>query len=380
MAVRYFFALEGWRGIAACMILLLHLTDLMRVQTHIADINIVSNSFLFVDFFFVLSGFILTYQYAEKIIDKYNKGMSFVVYFLRRVGRLYPLHLTIIIISIFLETLRYVFDGTVGEVTGDAFPEGKGGFEVLLEFLLLEGITQGLTEHDSLWNPPAWSVSVEFYLNIILFFIFIVKNNKYIFALSLFFGLFALYFFPETQHTNVLRGVTCLAAGVLTYYLFRYTEKKFQFNYNLNSLVAFSVLEILSIATMVKFLDSQVHNVYLHSPFVFSLVVLIFAYQNGIIGRMLNFRFFRTLGTLSYSIYLIHWNMLLTIYAGLFVLDRKMGAIDLFNKNGDMDLTLFQGDLVILILFVGVIGVSFLSYHIIEAPARHWFKKISQKF
>ena len=61
--------------------------------------------------------------------------------------------------------------------------------------------------------------------------------------------------------------------------------------------------------------------------------------------------------------------MLLTIYAGLFLLDRKMGVIDLFDKNGDMDLTLFQGDLVILLLFMSVIGVSFLSYHIIEAPA-----------
>jgi len=58
-----FTALDGWRGIAACMVVLFH----VRAPSHVSELALVRNSFLFVDFFFVLSGFVIAATYAERL-------------------------------------------------------------------------------------------------------------------------------------------------------------------------------------------------------------------------------------------------------------------------------------------------------------------------
>ena len=53
-----------------------------------APAGFVASSYLFVDFFFILSGFVMTHVYREQI----THGMPFKKYALLRVARLYPLH------------------------------------------------------------------------------------------------------------------------------------------------------------------------------------------------------------------------------------------------------------------------------------------------
>lgn len=60
------FALETFRGIFALTIVLHHL----KVNTFIYESNYVQNGGLVVDFFFVLSGFIIAYNYSGKINTK----------------------------------------------------------------------------------------------------------------------------------------------------------------------------------------------------------------------------------------------------------------------------------------------------------------------
>jgi peptidoglycan/LPS O-acetylase OafA/YrhL len=68
------------RGIAAIVVLVFH------AYLH-HDLSCFKNSHLAVDFFFVLSGFVIFHSYAAKIM----RGMTFQEYAARRIGRLYPL-------------------------------------------------------------------------------------------------------------------------------------------------------------------------------------------------------------------------------------------------------------------------------------------------
>ena len=86
--------LDGLRGIAAVMVLALHFPI---IDSLITGNFFVRQSWLFVDFFFVLSGFIIGTNYYSKI----NNWSLFKTYIIKRVARLLPLlYFTVIIASI----------------------------------------------------------------------------------------------------------------------------------------------------------------------------------------------------------------------------------------------------------------------------------------
>jgi peptidoglycan/LPS O-acetylase OafA/YrhL len=59
-----FIALDSWRGIAACLVALFHLEAYSHlVYSHLNAAPFLRNSWLFVDFFFVLSGFVIAANY-----------------------------------------------------------------------------------------------------------------------------------------------------------------------------------------------------------------------------------------------------------------------------------------------------------------------------
>src|SRR5438128_7978147 len=79
-----FEALDGWRGVCACFVILFHFHGYSPLYSS----GLVRNSYLFVDFFFVLSGFVISWNYAHRL-DTPAGVMRFLVL---RLGRVYPLH------------------------------------------------------------------------------------------------------------------------------------------------------------------------------------------------------------------------------------------------------------------------------------------------
>jgi peptidoglycan/LPS O-acetylase OafA/YrhL len=78
-------ALDGLRGLAALAVALFHAAIFFPALTVIAP----ANGYLAVDFFFVLSGFVLAHAYSER----FAKGMTACAFMGRRLRRLYPLYL-----------------------------------------------------------------------------------------------------------------------------------------------------------------------------------------------------------------------------------------------------------------------------------------------
>ena len=81
MKIKY---LESLRGLASFFIVILH----AGIFAPILKIDFIINGYLFVDFFFILSGFVIAYNYLNKLKDR-NQFLFFIK---RRFLRLYPLH------------------------------------------------------------------------------------------------------------------------------------------------------------------------------------------------------------------------------------------------------------------------------------------------
>src|SRR5579863_9383070 len=143
MAAVRFRVLDSCRGLCAVAVVLFHLDT----YTHWYWLPVVRNGYVAVDFFFVLSGFVIASAYRAKL-----QTMPDVIrYAVRRLGRLYPLHLAVLLAFLVIELCRlWIFQAA------DAFTNNTNA-TALLEHLVL---IQGFTANHETWNYPAWSISV----------------------------------------------------------------------------------------------------------------------------------------------------------------------------------------------------------------------------
>src|ERR1700688_3519606 len=95
-----FGVLDSWRGVAALLVALFHL----NVYSAIYSLDFIRNAYLFVDFFFVLSGFVITHNYADRLGTVERLG-SFAI---RRLGRLWPLHAVVLLAFVIVESAKAV--------------------------------------------------------------------------------------------------------------------------------------------------------------------------------------------------------------------------------------------------------------------------------
>src|SRR5690606_39856368 len=88
----------------------------MPVASHWRDWGFIQHSYLFVDYFFVLSGFVIAHAYAGRLATA-RDGRRFMV---RRLGRVWPLHVLVLAAFIGLELARALFHfDCVTPFTGD---------------------------------------------------------------------------------------------------------------------------------------------------------------------------------------------------------------------------------------------------------------------
>jgi peptidoglycan/LPS O-acetylase OafA/YrhL len=108
--------------------------------------KILSNGYLGVSFFFVLSGFILAYNYRSPLPTWSAKK----AFFLARFARLYPAYIVTLLASFFIGS-RYVESVSMGAIP---------------QFVLLQAWIP-YTASFQYWNTPGWTLSVQalFYIS-----------------------------------------------------------------------------------------------------------------------------------------------------------------------------------------------------------------------
>lgn len=99
------------RGIAALFVFIFHLEEVLLLGNISLNSQVLSKSYLWVDCFFMLSGFILSYTYSEifRINDLYSFYESAKKFFIARFFRIYPLHIFTIILLLLIRASSYLF-------------------------------------------------------------------------------------------------------------------------------------------------------------------------------------------------------------------------------------------------------------------------------
>ncbi|MBV1880905.1 MAG: acyltransferase [Pseudomonadales bacterium] len=366
-----FGALESLRGIAATVVVLVHSAFYMSEVTN----GVIRNGELFVDFFFVLSGFVMAFAYEEKI----NNGMKFSKFIVLRFGRLYPLHLLMLMVWLpYIGVKAYLYH-TSGIGSSDPLVDNNI-FTFITNILLINSL--GINDNAS-WNYPAWSISVEFYTYII-FFLYSVFVGKRIQIWSPFFiciGCYsALYFLCDDTllvgaDYGILRCCGGFYAGVFVYQMYK------RVNIQLNA-IAFSLIEVVVLIGCyysISIADTKDNQ--LLSFLMFSVAVFLLAIQEkGIVSRALNNKPFRFIGKLSYSIYMTH-AIVASVWALVYIYILKLPVQEIIlpgggsNKRIVSDYSLFIN----VALIVVVVVISIFTYKYIEEPWRKKFRSIAAK-
>lgn len=295
----YITSLDGVRGMAALIIVALHFSSYLfpYVGEFVGLYTpIVKKSYLLVDLFFILSGFVLGFNY----FDAFKRKVSFPLFYkfiYKRFLRLYPLHIATLI---FLVVLHRYIATFFPDLPIDPFQVDRSNFSLVVNVFMMHssGIGDDGCFDCTSWNYPSWSISVEwisyFLLPAMIMFCSRFKRVSLLVCGLLFAGLYFVQ--VKVGHLDVAstpglyRAVTGMFIGVL---LYRIGFKSFRSS-------KFSVF----IATFL--IGGSFHFIGNDTLLVGILAIFLLIIINGEDSNVFSSSWLQWLGVRSYSIYLIH--------------------------------------------------------------------------
>lgn len=371
-------ALEGWRGVCACLVALFHFRDVLRVpvNSNVLASPVIQHAYLFVDFFFVLSGFVIASRYQDSI----SAGRTRVTDFLAlRLGRLYPLHL----FTLFLIMLIFTYVGSSADsaIALHIAPADTRPWSFLANIFMLQGLH---TTPVPTWNHPSWSVSTEFASYVV--YALLWKNLK---QWTWFATTFIIVAAPiaiamlvghmdTTFDWGILRSLLGFALGAAMFNLLRSPAAQSiaaRIRWN-----AATVIEIVMLAVIGGFVALPDHTkLTIAAPFVFALGVLVFSGGYGAVSGLLSSRVFRHVGTVSYSVYMLHQPMQELFMCGAVWSYAKLGwvwmlAVDPTTNKIRLGASIPVGEALTAAMLILLLGASTLTWRFVETPCRSWVR------
>ncbi|MFC4892126.1 acyltransferase family protein [Pseudofrancisella aestuarii] len=337
--IKYRKDIDGLRALAVIAVILYHL-----------DISWIRAGFLGVDIFFVISGFLIT---SIIIRDLNNNCFSIKNFYLRRIKRILPALLIVLITTTFFAWLILLPEDLYSYA--QSLVSAIASFSNIFFFATLKF---GYFSSDSTIIPllHTWSLGIEeqFYIFwpiiLIVAFKFNIKSNKQIFIISsilLISSLIAFlsiknqifYYFPFTRAFELLFGCS-LAILMNSSNIRSEPEKKSLF------------LNILALTLLIIPLFADVHYASLW-PAIICLGTTLFIYlgnssQPSPIHKVFSYKIFVYTGLISYSLYLWHW------------------PIIAFINYLSIEKTILVDIIIIFLTFI----LATLTYHFIEKPFR----------
>jgi len=382
-----FHALDGLRGLCALTVALLHLYNHMMLPAP----AFIAQSFALVDFFFVLSGFVLAHAFFDSLAAR-GAGAAFA---LRRIGRLYPLHLFILGLFLVVEIGRYAASLRGATLAAPPFTEVSSVPSLLSNLLLIQslGVHDGIT-----WNFPAWSISVEFWVNLMFAALLVaplarrgrdpVREKTRLMLLMAVVGGLATFFAARvskdlTFDYGLPRCIYGFFLGVVAQRLRADGRDPFA-RWPRRALVAAEI--VLALVAIASIAYGETFWLFMLSPPLFALMTLVYAREQGPLSRLLLTRPFHAFGAWSYSIYMVHAFLLVNVLGRAASL---LGKVEAFGLEPGLDggralAEIFsRGPIeqagVIVLYFALVLATSALTYRFIERPGRTWFNALAAR-
>ena len=221
-----FRALDGMRGLFAVAVAALH----CNVYGYFYDLPLVRSAYLAVDFFFVLSGFVISHAYSVGRRRRAGPwrgstaGARSGTFIIRRFGRVWPLHAVMLACFVALELMKWL--AVARGAPADSLPFGTPETRPLAipaHLLLVHALH---LFPSNTWNSPSWSISTEFY-TYILFAVCTLLLRRWLVVVALVLislSAWGLFRHVDTMDTTydwaMLRCVFGFFVGHLTYRMY----------------------------------------------------------------------------------------------------------------------------------------------------------------
>jgi peptidoglycan/LPS O-acetylase OafA/YrhL len=325
-------ALTGARFLAALWVVVYHyffeFQSPARTATEVIPGTSIMNPFLLVlwqghlavDFFFLLSGFILAYTYLTA--DTSVRGGSR-AFWVARVARIYPVYLLGLLLGL-------------GQYLASEHSLFGIGTSTVANLLLLQAWfppTLG-------WNQPSWSLSVEafFYLLFPFLLPLMARLDRrglwrasagawaafaviifVLYVLGLRFGTQWWWWGPFVRYNpfvSLPEFVVGMALGLLfvrskrasatssTLSLLRWSDRRLD---RAIALVAALFLALLLLASAVGYTTGELDSMAVYALPFFAALIGLLAFGRGVVARALAHPRMLWLGEISYGVYIVHW-------------------------------------------------------------------------
>lgn len=356
-------SMDGWRGFGAVLVAIGHL----ELGGYANLGGVIEQGYLLVDFFFVFSGFVIAYAYGEAVRD----GASAARFLIKRLGRIWPLHLTVLMLFVGVELAKLAAVGLLDFAPRQApFTGSRAADLILPNVLLLNAFGFG---DDLSWNFPSWTVAAEFWTYGIFALLALATVAPGRRGLRLWLagllaavcglGVWALSprGMDATFDFGLLRCAYGFGIGMLTYAVTKSGRLAFMKGTGWEAAIG-------ALALLYAFTAGETPLQYL-APFVFAPLTLVFAQDAGRVSALLSVAPLQALGRWSYSIYLVH------AFVVTCVMPRLIEAMaPVFGLGGPA-----QAVSTTAVYLAIVVALSAFTYRFVELPGQAWFGALADR-
>ncbi len=364
----HYVALDSLRGLAALSVVFFHMTW----TSPLYSVPYVRNSYLMVDLFFVLSGFVIFHAYLGKI-GTFREARRFLRL---RFWRVYPVHFLFLIVFALIEAAKFLAQSRYGQVANHPVLEENNPWSFLANLLLLQGLhtTRTLT-----FNGPSWSISVEFAAYVLFAALLLaIRSRRTVVAVSLALSAASLALLAwlgkgQVAFSSDFGILPCTAGfflGVVICALAGHVRNSVHVAARARLVAG---LAAAAIGLFAGFLAIR------HAAF---MPIAVFPLAGGMIFlvglapaagplRLLHLAPLRWLGTISYSLYMAQ-EAVIWVVKGVLRLATHAPDIPVPGHQPILALTPLVGAAAVAVTVGLVLAVAQLTYRFVEMPWRAW--------
>lgn len=316
--------LDGLRGVAALMVIWYHVFEGFAFASNSA-IETLNHGYLAVDFFFILSGFVIGYAYD----DRWGKSLTMKDFFKRRLIRLHPM----VIMGAVLGAITFCIQGSV-QWDGTHIAISMIMLSLLCTIFFIPampGVGYEVRGNGEMFplNGPCWSLFFE-YIGNILYALFIRRlSNKAltVFVVLLGVALAAFAVFNVSTYGNIgvgwtLDGVNFLGGSLRMLFPFSLGMLMSRNFKPMKVKGAFWICTIALIALFsVPYLEGLeplcMNGVYETFCVIVAFPIILWIGASGTTTDKQSTKICKFLGDISYPVYVIHYPLMYLFYAWL---------------------------------------------------------------
>lgn len=354
--------LESLRGLLALWVVVGHVVSLTFSDQQLSKVHLglLNQPILAVDLFIILSGFVIFF-----LLD--NSRLSFGAFLIRRFFRLWPLYLVVLSASALtlmpqltvVEALPWRNPNIVSDIAIHNENLTRFWENLIPHLILLQGIVplRLLPFSDYTFVAQAWSISLEWQFYLIaplIYWLLRTKRWKMLCVLAAAFTL--LRYLNYNGEAFIGNQFGLFAVGITSYYIFKHGRTLTGFLSNQIDFMIFA-----SVACLYFFLPTP-WPLIVWALVLSSITLGQRSTLNKAVNWVLNLRFLKWLGQISYSIYLNHMLILYAVFAAILRFDPMIS----------------QSQFIPIALsgtIVGTIVLSAVTYYFVEVPGIHFGKQ-----